>query len=207
MKERSDGSAVVVVVGLIVILLLLVGGIAIFLLFSRTLTVKAEQARANESEARMKAERARENAALARAHRDATDLATDELSIRRSIDSVLRAQKAAWNRGDIDSFMEHYWKSDGLTFSSGGKTTRGWKETRDGYRERYPTREKMGRVSFDGLEIMPLGRSAALVLGQWDLTRESEPVGGNFSLVFRKIDGRWVIVHDHTSRLADPALP
>jgi hypothetical protein len=45
-----------------------------------------------------------------------------------------------------------------------------------------------------GLEITPLGDAAALVLGQWKLDRQSEPVGGNFTLVLRKIDWRWVIV-------------
>jgi beta-aspartyl-peptidase (threonine type) len=104
--------------------------------------------------------------------------------------------------------MEHYWKSDDLTFSSGGKTTRGWQATLDNYRKRYPTREAMGRVSFSELEITPLGSStdedgAAMVLGRWQLDGESEPVGGNFTLVFRKIDGKWVIVHDHTSRAVE----
>jgi ketosteroid isomerase-like protein len=99
--------------------------------------------------------------------------------------------------------MEHYWNSDELTFSSEGKTTRGWTETLNRYRERYPTREKMGQVEFSNLEITPLGDSAALVLGQWNLQRESEPLSGNFSLVVRKLDDRWLIVHDHTSRLVD----
>ena len=116
------------------------------------------------------------------------------------IKAVFRAQVDAWNRGDVDAFMEHYWKSDELTFSSRGRTTRGWQATLDGYRKRYPTREKMGRLTLDGLEITPLGDAAALVLGEWKLDRASEPIGGNFTLVLRKIDGRWVIVHDHTSR-------
>lgn len=131
-----------------------------------------------------------------------------EAMARVAVQSVLRAQEAAWNRGDIPAFMEHYWKSDDLTFSSGGKTTRGWQATLDNYRKRYPTRDAMGRVSFSELEITPLGGfsdedGAAMVLGRWQLDRESEPVGGNFTLVFRKIDGRWVIVHDHTSRAAE----
>ena len=96
--------------------------------------------------------------------------------------------------------MEHYWKSEALTFSSGGKTTRGWAETLNRYRERYPTPEKMGRLRLSGLEITPLGDSAALVLGQWNVERESEPLSGNFSLVVRKFDDRWLIIHDHTSR-------
>jgi ketosteroid isomerase-like protein len=124
-------------------------------------------------------------------------------SIRAGVEAVLRAQEAAWNRSDIDAFMEHYWKSDALAFSSGGKTTRGWTETLDHYRQRYPTPGKMGRLSLSHLEITPLGNSAALVLGEWSLERESEPISGNFSLVFRKFNDRWVIVHDHTSQLKD----
>jgi L-asparaginase / beta-aspartyl-peptidase len=126
-----------------------------------------------------------------------------DAALRDAIEAVFRAQQNAWNRGDVAAFMDHYWKSDDLTFSSGGKTTRGWQATLDRYRERYPTREKMGRLTLSGFEITPLGDAAALVLGQWKLDRQSEPVGGNFTLVLRKLDGRWVIVHDHTSRLAE----
>jgi ketosteroid isomerase-like protein len=129
--------------------------------------------------------------------------AAQDVAVRGAIEAVLRAQQEAWNDGDVRAFMEHYWKSDALTFSSGGKTTRGWQATLDGYRQRYPTREKMGRLTFGGLEITPLGGAAAFVLGQWKLDGLGEPVGGNFTLVLRKIDGRWVIVHDHTSRLAE----
>ncbi len=122
----------------------------------------------------------------------------DELS--DAIEGVLSQQADAWNRGDLDGFMEHYWKSDELTFSSAGRTTRGWKTTKENYQRRYPTRERMGQLSFGASEVTSLGDSAALVLGRWNLQREPAPVGGNFSLVFRRIDGAWVIVHDHTSQ-------
>src|SRR5262245_14111314 len=121
-----------------------------------------------------------------------------------AIQSVLTQQADAWNRGDIDAFMKHYWKSDNLTFSSGGQITRGWQRTKENYQRRYPTREKMGQLTFSDLEITPLGDSAALVLGRWRLKREESPVSGNFSLVCRKIDDQWVIVHDHTSRTESP---
>ena len=118
--------------------------------------------------------------------------------------AVLAQQAEAWNRGDIDAFMQHYWKSDELTFSSGGQTTRGWKSTKENYERRYPTREKMGQLTFSQLEVTPLDDSTALVLGRWRLARDESPVGGNFTLVFRKIDGKWVIIHDHTSRAEGP---
>jgi len=122
----------------------------------------------------------------------------DELA--DTIEGILSQQARAWNSGDIDRFMEHYWKSDGLTFSSGGRTTRGCETTKENYKQRYPTRERMGTLSFGSIEVTSLGDSAALVLGRWHLERESMPVGGNFSLVFRHIGGAWVIVHDHTSQ-------
>lgn len=120
------------------------------------------------------------------------------------IEAVLAAQAEAWNRGDIDGFMKHYWNSDELTFSSSGEITRGWTSTRDRYHKRYPTREQMGQLRFSQLETTLLGDSAALVLGRWRLNREMSPVAGNFSLVLRRIDGQWLIIHDHTSRAANP---
>ncbi|HEV3345141.1 MAG TPA: sugar-binding protein [Pirellulales bacterium] len=122
----------------------------------------------------------------------------DELS--DVLEGILSRQAAAWNKGDIDTFMEHYWKSDELTFSSGGKTTYGWEATKENYQRRYPTRERMGNLSVGAIEVTPLGDSAALVLGRWRVEREPAPIGGSFSLVFRRIDGSWVIVHDHSSQ-------
>ena len=115
-----------------------------------------------------------------------------------TLTKILNAQVEAWNRGDIDSFMKAYWKSDKLTFSSGGQTTRGWEATRKRYHLRYPNKEQMGQLRFSELEVQALGRDAALVLGRWALKRE-EPVGGNFSLVWRRVRGKWVIIHDHSS--------
>ncbi len=113
--------------------------------------------------------------------------------------SMLQDQAASWNAGNIEAFMQPYWQSAELTFSSGGKVTRGWEPTRANYHVRYPTRELMGHLTFSDLEVTDLGGKAALVLGRWHLERE-EPVGGAFSLVMRKIDDQWVIIHDHTSR-------
>lgn len=121
-------------------------------------------------------------------------------SVEREIRAMLERQDQAWNRGDIEAFMEHYLKSDELSFSSGGETIYGWQATIDRYKRRYPNAERMGHLTFSELEIHPLGSGAALALGRWHLDREPNPIGGNFSLVLRRIRGRWVIVHDHTSR-------
>lgn len=119
---------------------------------------------------------------------------------RAAIENVLALQAAAWNRGDIDGFMDHYRKSDDLTFSASGRTTRGWNATLQRYRTRYPDRAAMGHLRFADLETTLLAPGVALVLGDWRLDREHDDLGGNFSLVLQKIGGRWLIRHDHTSR-------
>ncbi|MEM0927497.1 MAG: nuclear transport factor 2 family protein [Planctomycetota bacterium] len=126
--------------------------------------------------------------------------AKDSKNEADAITAVLRKQQAAWNRGDIDGFMEGYWKSEKLTFSSGGSTTRSWQSTIDRYKKKYNSREAMGTLTFDQLEVTPLADDAAFVLGRWDLKGIG---GGNFTLVMRKLDSRWVVVHDHTSSLDD----
>ncbi len=133
-------------------------------------------------------------AAMAAAQESTVPAVQDELS------QQISQQCAAWNRGDLDAFMEYYWKSDGLTFSSGGRTTRGWQATMDRYDRTYRAAKQMGKLAFSELEVTPLGDTAALMLGRWQLTEIDNPAGGNFSLIWRKIDGHWRIIHDHTSQ-------
>lgn len=121
-------------------------------------------------------------------------------SISDQVRSVLAKQAKAWNDGDIDKFMSDYWKSEKLTFSSGGKTTRGWQSTYDRFKKKYKTADDMGKLEFKDLEVTELVDSA-LVLGRWHVKRKSDEFGGNFTLLFRKIEKRWLIVHDHTSLL------
>ena len=113
---------------------------------------------------------------------------------------IVERQSASWNRGDIAEFMEPYWHDERLTFSSSGKTKRGWQATFENYKKNYPDRETMGKLTFSEMETQVLGPDAVLMLGNWHLER-AMPVGGNFSLVWRRVDGKWLIVHDHSSAL------
>ncbi len=116
--------------------------------------------------------------------------------------AVLDQQVQAWNAGDIDAFMRHYWRSPKLSFSSGGNTERGWESTMNRYNRRYPDKEAMGQLEFAELEVRPLGANRALVLGQWHLDREAGPLGGRFTLLFEEKKNDWLITHDHTSTAA-----
>ncbi len=117
------------------------------------------------------------------------------------IREIFKIQQGAWNRGDLEAFMEYYWKSKDLTFSAGGKTTRGWQETLDRYKKGYPSKEKMGKLTFSKFEISLLSDTVAMALGNWHLKRSDGDREGNFSVIFKKMDKKWVIVHDHSSSL------
>lgn len=112
---------------------------------------------------------------------------------------VMDAQAAAWNAGDIEGYMQGYWKSPELVFISGDSVTKGWQPTLDRYKKRYDSRAKMGTLAFSDLEIEVLSKDAAKVLGSWALVREADNPKGKFTLIFRKFKDGWRIVHDHTS--------
>jgi ketosteroid isomerase-like protein len=63
----------------------------------------------------------------------------------------------------------------------------------------------MGHLDFSGPEVRPLGNNAALVLGRWHLKRDSDELGGVFTLVFQRFPDGWKIIHDHAS--ADARKP
>ena len=113
---------------------------------------------------------------------------------------VLDEQVVAWNKGDLVGFMKGYWNSKELTFVSGKDATRGWQETLDRYKKRYQSEGKeMGKLAFSDVDVSVLSPGVALVTGKWELTLSKETVGGRYTLIMKKLDEGWRIVHDHTS--------
>jgi len=119
--------------------------------------------------------------------------------IKADIKETLERQDAAWNRGDIDAFMEDYLKDESLRFASGGNINRGWQATIDGYKARYPDKAAMGELSFTNLEIEVFSTKDAMVFGHWELQRAKDKPSGLFTLHMRKQDRKWIIMSDHTS--------
>ncbi len=119
--------------------------------------------------------------------------------VSAAIQSVMNAQVTAWNAGNIEGFMQGYWKSDEMKFVSGDNVSRGWQAALDRYKKNYDSKAKMGVLMFSGLEVNVLSKDAAVVLGNWSLAREKDNPKGKFTLVFRKFKDGWKIIHDHTS--------
>jgi ketosteroid isomerase-like protein len=118
-----------------------------------------------------------------------------------AIEHVLHTQQDAWNRHDLEAFMQGYWNSPQLSFFSGAKEQNGWQATLDRYRATYASPgHEMGKLEFSGLRVEMLGDDAAFVRGAWHLTMpDGKTPHGLFTLVFHKFPEGWKIVHDHTS--------
>ncbi len=121
----------------------------------------------------------------------------DPAAVRRLLD----AQVSAWNHGDLEGFMKAYWRSDSLTFYSGGNVSHGWQTTLDRYRKRYQSEgREMGTLVFDLHDVTLPARGQALVRGGWSLKLKDGEPRGLFTLWLRWFpDAGWRVVHDHTS--------
>lgn len=117
---------------------------------------------------------------------------------KNAIKKVMDEQALAWNRGDLEGFMQGYWNSPEMTFVSSGKITKGWQPTLDNYKKSYDSKAKMGILTFSDLEITILGKESAVVLGKWSLQREKDNPHGLFTITFRRFKEGWRIILDHS---------
>jgi beta-aspartyl-peptidase (threonine type) len=124
-------------------------------------------------------------------------------AVKDAITKLLSQQQDAWNRGDVDAFMQAYWHSPELTFSGSSGISRGWDGVLARYKKAYPDRAAMGQLDFSELEFHFLGPDAVLMLGTFHLKREKDEPRGTFSLVWQRFPEGWRIVHDHTTAFSE----
>lgn len=125
--------------------------------------------------------------------------ASSQDKIDAHIRGLMKEQMTCWNEGDLECFMKHYWKSDSLTFIGKSGVTNGWQATLDNYKKGYPDRDAMGTLTFDILTVEPLSPGNCYVIGKWHLQRKDDAPAGHYTLLWKLIDGNWVIVSDHSS--------
>ena len=117
----------------------------------------------------------------------------------KEIRELMVRQEKCWNEGDLECFMESYWKSDELVFIGKSGPKYGWETTLSNYRKSYPDKKAMGKLQFSLISTDILSDEAAFVIGKWLLEREQGNLSGHFTLLWKKIDQEWVIVADHSS--------
>ena len=118
---------------------------------------------------------------------------------RAEILKALENQRIAWNSGDLEVYMMGYWQSDSLMFVGKRGVQYGWNATLENYRKGYPTKEAMGNLTFEVISLEGLGTDAAFMIGKWKLDYPDKSVEGHYTLLYRKINGKWLVVADHSS--------
>ena len=117
----------------------------------------------------------------------------------KAIKKMLTTQEECWNIGDIDGFMQGYWNSEELIFTSAThKPAYGWKNTLERYKKSYPTKASMGEFRFEILDTELTSKETATLKGKWELIRMNDNPNGLFWLDFEKIDENWLITKDST---------
>ena len=121
----------------------------------------------------------------------------DEIAIR----SAMQIQMDAWNKGDLEKFMSTYWHNDSLMFIGKTGVTYGWTNTLSNYKKGYPDKDAMGSLSFDIIQVKKLSSKYFYVTGKWHLARKEAKgdLSGHYTLLFKKINNKWLIISDHSS--------
>ena len=123
------------------------------------------------------------------------DIKQESIAVKQAMEN----QAKCWNNGDIEGYMNGYWKSDSLRFLGKRGLTKGWQKTLENYKKSYPDKQAMGKLLFDYISFEKLNSNQMFVVGKWKLEREKDTLQGHYSLLWKKIDGDWKIIFDHTN--------
>ena len=117
----------------------------------------------------------------------------------KEIRNVMDKTAKDWSSGNIEEFMKGYWNSDSVMYVGANKITYGYQNILNAYKRAFPDTASMGKLIFKLLGIRELSQEYYLVTGQFFLTRIAGNANGVFTLLFRKLNGKWLIVYDHSS--------
>ena len=115
---------------------------------------------------------------------------------KKAITAVLKEQQQAWSEGDLEEFMQGYWKSDSLKFYGSSGLTYGWEQTLVNYKKGYPTKEHTGTLHFVINDMTKIEDNAYYVMGEYHLKRKVGDANGVFMIIFKRINGSWKIIAD-----------
>ncbi|MFT3949463.1 MAG: nuclear transport factor 2 family protein [Agriterribacter sp.] len=117
----------------------------------------------------------------------------------KAILKVLDEQVYYWNKGDLNNFVKGYWDNDSVMFIGSKGIVYGYQNTLDRYKQSYSDTVKMGKLRFEILHVNKLSPDIYFVVGKFFLKRTVGDAEGHYTLVFRRINGEWKIISDHSS--------
>jgi uncharacterized protein (TIGR02246 family) len=115
--------------------------------------------------------------------------------VAEEIRTLLSAQAAAWNRGDLEAFCSVY--SDDALFLTPSGLTKGRKAVMDRYRKKYPDAAARGTLSFEVVDVRRIGDAGASVVARWKLAGDAKSAAEGLTLLsFERCGSALRIVHD-----------
>lgn len=120
--------------------------------------------------------------------------AQTEAKEKKEILAVLKSQRIAWSKDNMEGYMESYWKNDSLKFYGPNGIIKGWDTTYERYRRSYPNPDHTGILSYKINDVSKISDNNYYVLGEYHLKRNAGNADGFFMMLFRKIDDDWKIV-------------
>ncbi len=114
-----------------------------------------------------------------------------------AIHALLARSTAAWNRGDLTTFMRSYEQSPDTLYVSSQTVVRGYANIRAHYAAGY--KHGMGALTISNVLVRPLGDDYAVAVARWHL----DGTGGSrntglFTLVLHRTAQGWKIITDHS---------
>jgi uncharacterized protein (TIGR02246 family) len=120
--------------------------------------------------------------------------------VRREIIAVLDHGARAWDAGKLDEFLSDYLPDSSTTFITKTRTLHGIDAIRGVYAARFAPGARRDSLHFENVEVDVLAPDVVNTIAWYVLTRgDSVTERGPTSLVMRRVNGHWRIVHDHSS--------
>jgi len=124
-------------------------------------------------------------------------LAAAEAEIRALVDQL----QVDWNSGDMAAYLDAYWNDEDFSLLFGDQAVRGWQAVSNMFQSAWTTEEAMGNFQTHDVEVRFTGTDLAIASGGFEHVFPTETIVGSFTHVLRRFDdGRWLIIHEHTSR-------
>jgi uncharacterized protein (TIGR02246 family) len=125
--------------------------------------------------------------------------------VETQVTRMLERSAGAWNRGDLDGFMDDYLRSPTTTYIGSSGRLAGWEAIRARYAPLFQAGALRDSLRFERVAARPLGDAYAVATARYVLFREGNVTGsGPFTIVLWRTDEGWRIVHDQSA--SDPPV-
>lgn len=116
----------------------------------------------------------------------------------KQIQKVIEEEMEAWNRGDIEGYVQFYTPDDScrMIYSSG--ITYGRDSILAFYKKHWP-KEKMGKLELDQTTMERVSDEYYFVTGRFTVFTNGKTIRGRYSSLMKKVNGKWYIYTDHSA--------